>query len=290
MRRIETLEEGQAHGQLKVIYGEIQHNFGTPFVGSIFRALATQPGLLETVWPQLKPDVETQEFADLASRIRQRADSLARLTFDLDDLYTWLHDHRFTREDIRRILYVLEVLHYVNPKLMLATAALTVAAAGIKTPGVTQRGASRITKEEPEYPNKIPQVMFEQASNGVKEDYYDIADVMGTPIIPDDFQSLAEWPSFLHRVWNVLKPVMRSTTLLDEAQSISEFAVESAQELPYQVELAHPEQQHVRQIIETFLSLYSRMMVGISAIRWMMIEGQQNARIVGWAAGERSAE
>ncbi|MEN6520628.1 MAG: halocarboxylic acid dehydrogenase DehI family protein [Armatimonadota bacterium] len=290
MRRIETLEEGQAHGQLKTLYGEIQRDFGSPFVGSIFRALAKQPGLLEAVWPQLQPDVTTQAFVDLASRIRQRADTLAGLTFDLDDLYTWLHDHRFTREDIRRILYVLEVLHYLNPKLLLATAALTVSVTGIKTSGINRYRATRITKEEPEYPNKIPQVMFEQASNGVKEDYYDISDVMGIPVIPDDFQALAEWPSFLRRIWSMLKPGMRSTTLLNEAQGISQAALELAQELPNPVEVSYPDQQRARQLFETFLSLYARTMVGISAVRWTMIEGQQNARITGWAAGERSAE
>lgn len=289
MRRIETLEEGQSQGQIRAIYEDIQRAFGTPFVGSIFRALATQPGLLETVWPKLKPNVEAQAFVDISNRIRQRADSLAQLTFELDDLYSWLHDHRFEREDIRRIFYTLEALYYVNPKLMLTAAAITVPIAGISSPMVTRRQASQITSDEPEFPNKIPQVMFEQASNGVKEDYYDIADVMGAPFIPDDFQALANWPSFLHRVWNMMKPVMRSRTLLDEAHGISEFAIKSALELPHPIEM-EDSGEDTRRIVETFLSLYSRTMVGISAVRWMMIEGQRTAKIIGRAAGERHAD
>lgn len=289
MRRIETLEEGQSHGHIRAIYEDIQRVFGTPFVGSLFRALATQPGLLETVWLKLKPNMEAQAFVDISNSIRQRADSLAQLIFELENIYSWLHDHRFEREDIRRIFYTLEVLHYTNPKLLLATAAITVPITGISSPKVTRRQASQITSDEPEFPNKIPQVMFEQASNGVKEDYYDIVYIMGVPFVPDDFQALANWPPFLHKVWNILKPVMRSRTLLDEALSISEFAIESALELPHPIEVEEPGE-NARRIVETFLSLYSRTMMGISAIRWMMIEGQRTAKIIGRAAGERLAD
>jgi hypothetical protein len=121
----------------------------------------------------------------------------------------------------------------------------------------------------------------------VKEDYLDIADIMGVPIIPDDFQSLGHWPTFLRRAWTEIKTAMRSSTFLDEAQMLSAFAVSAAQELPHNMKI--DADQEVRRILETFLSLYSRVSVVTAAIRWMVIEGERTVRVIGRAAGERPA-
>ncbi|HOK53321.1 MAG TPA: halocarboxylic acid dehydrogenase DehI family protein [Armatimonadota bacterium] len=289
MRRIETLEEGQARGRVKEIYKEIERAFGVPFVGGVFRALAQYPDVLESAWNQLKPNISTQSYVDLSNDLRQRADALAELIFELDDLYTWMLDHNFSREDIRKVLYTLEVLHYINPKLLLATAAITAGVMGVKNPQIKRRRESPITSQEPDYPNKLPQVMLEQASNEVKEDYYDIIAIMGLLTLPDDIQALGNWPTFLRRVWSNLKPVVRSATFLEESQNLESVAIESAQELPYPVEVKsdNPE---VRRILESFMSMYARMCIGISAIRWMVMEGERTARLIGRAAGERPSE
>ncbi len=286
MRRIELLEEGQAHGRIKEIYGEIERDFGSPFVGSVFRALGYHPEFLDSAWTQLRPNVESQAFLDLSHQISQRMNALAEVTFDIIDLYAWLLDHKFDKEDIRHILYTIEVLNYTNPKYLLATAAIIVGITGINNPQIKRRKASPVTSEEPEFPSPIPRIMAEQASKEVKEDYYDIADVMGVPVIPDNFQAFGKWPEFLRVVWNELKPAMRSSTFLDEARDVSAFTIEAAQELPYPVKLPDPGDD-VRKIVETSISLYARVGVGTAGVRRVITEGERMARMVGRAAGER---
>ena len=289
MRRIDTCEEGQSRGRVREIYTEIEHDFGSPYVGEVFRALASYDAdVFDRIWTELKPNVETQAFIDLSGQLRQRINALAEVTFEPIDFYSWLLDHDFSREDIRRIMYTLEVLHYVNPKYLLATAALLTTVMRVRDPRIIRRRASEITAFEPDFPTRIPQVMPEQASDDVKEDYYDIADVMGIPVIPDDFQALAHWPDFLRQVWTEFRSAMRSSTFLDEAQMVSTFAVSAAQELPYTMKL--DVDQEVRRILETFLSIYARVSVVTAAIRWMVIEGERTVRIVGRAAGERPSE
>lgn len=289
MRRIGTLEEGQSRGRVREIYLDAERSFAVPFVGAVFRALAVQPNVLEQVWPQVKSNVEAQTFVNLSSRLRQRSDMLAETTFELVDLYAWLRDHGFPREDIRRILYILELFHQLDPKLLICTAAMTVAVTGISNPEIRRRRFSPIRTPQPEFPTRIPQVMIEQAPDEVKEDYLDIADVMGLPVIPDEFQTLGHWPPFLRRVWNELKPVTRSHTFLNEAENLEAVAIEMAQELPCPVKIENPTDD-TRRILETFMSIYARMNLVISAVRWMMIEGERLARSVGRAAGERRQE
>jgi hypothetical protein len=284
MQRFETLEEGHATGSVKETYLEIERLFGAPYVPALFRCLALHPDVLHTFWTKLKPNLQTQAFSDFSTQLRTRADALAEATFEFSNLYIWLRDHRFSREDIRHILYLIETLHYVNPRFLLATAALAAPAMGIKDSRIVRSKALPIKSQEPEFPTKISRVMFEQAPHDVKEDYFDIVAVMGSPLVPDEFTMFGHWPLFLKRVWSELKPVMRSTTFLDEAQNVSAYAIELAQELPYEIDLEDPGVE-IRMILETFLSLNARLMVGMAAIRRMIVEGERLARAVGRAAG-----
>jgi len=288
MRRMGTLEEGRSEGPINEIYRDIERTLGVPFVGAVFRSLAACPERLAAVWPRIKAGIESRAFSELANHLMQRADALVEVTFEPEDLHAWVSAHGFRREDTRRVLYTLEALHYIGPRLLLVTAALAVAALGISDPRVRRRKAAPRSAEEPEFPTPIPRVMMEQAPNEVKEDYLDIIEVMGTPLVPDDFQALGRWPALLRRAWGDVKPVMRSTTFLDEAQGLSAFAIELAQELPHPVELPKPGQ-YLRRVIETYLSIYSRTIISTAAIRWMMVEGERTARTTGRGAGECEA-
>ncbi|MBI2843336.1 MAG: hypothetical protein HYX78_08045 [Armatimonadetes bacterium] len=289
MRRIELLSEGHSRGRVREIYQEIEHEFAVPLVGSMFRALAAYSDVLDSVWSQFKSNVGTQVFIDFSSRIRSNADAMAADTFELDDLYAWMQGHECDKEDIRRIRYVLEMFHYLNPKLLLTAAAVDVAVNRIQSPNVSRRRPSPSRTQEPEFPTRAPQVMLDQAPDQVKEVYFDVLDLMGIPIVPDDFQALGNWQNFIRRTWNDLKPVMRSTTYLEESQRLSRMAVELAQELPHAVVIESPTDE-IRMIAETFLSLYARQTISTAGIRWMVLEGERAARTIGRAAGERPAQ
>ena len=73
MAIIRLLDESQATGRVKEIFEEIKQTFGLPFVPELFRALATKPEQLESVWTQVKNlfgsgslDVKTKILSALA--------------------------------------------------------------------------------------------------------------------------------------------------------------------------------------------------------------------------------
>jgi hypothetical protein len=285
MRVISTIEESHAHGQIRDIYVEVERTLGVPFPGMIFRSLATREGVLESVWPQIKRNAETQAFVDLANRLRRNCEGVVPATLEFDDVFSWLREHHFTREDLRVLRYCLEMLHSYDPKLLLITAAISVNLHGIKTPKIARTGASRIASTEPHFPTKVSRVMFDQAPSETKEIYLDVMDAVGVPAIPDDFQILGSWPTLLRRLWNDLKPVMHSATFQEEANTLSALAIECAQELPYPVEVEN-DSLEVRQIVDMHMSLYSRTCPAASAARWMLLEGERVNRAIGRAAGE----
>ena len=285
MLTIHMIEEGQAHGQIKEIFRDIEGALGAPFVPAIFRSFAMRPELLEEAWPQIKRNIETQSFVELSARLRRRSDSIVETIFEFDDLYSWIQEHGFSREDLRRMRYALEMLHYVGPKLLLVTASLYVSLHNIRDPKVVRAKALPQTNQEPEFPTKVPRMMMNQATADVKEAYLDVAEAVGAPILPDEFQMLGEWPPLLRRVWNDLRPVMHSKTFLDEAECMLAVATEAAQELPYSISLEHAGID-VRRVVDMFMSVYSKTQLAISAVRWMITEGERISRMTGRAAGE----
>lgn len=286
MHRIETVEEGQSRGQVRDIYRDIEHSLAVPFVGAIFRALAAVPDALPSTWAEVKPNLETQAFSYLSRRIRRQSETLAESTFEFVDLYSWMLDHGCEREDIRRILYSLEMLHFVNSKLLLITASLYAALNGVQDERIISRKATPLTTQESEYPTAIHRVSYEQAPEIAKETYLDIVEALRAPFVPDDFQILGNWPQFLHKCWTEIKPTMHSQTYQEEARSVSSLAVGLSLELPFQVHLDVVGQE-VRTLTEMFLRICSHTCISTAAIRWMLMEGQRSARNTGRAAGEQ---
>jgi hypothetical protein len=59
MARMRELMEVDAVGEIAVIYEEIRKYYAAPYVSSLFRHLATYPGLLEWVWRITRPVFES---------------------------------------------------------------------------------------------------------------------------------------------------------------------------------------------------------------------------------------
>ena len=59
MDRMRELSEADARGSIAKIYEEIREYYAAPYVSSLFRHLATYPGLLEWIWKITLPAFET---------------------------------------------------------------------------------------------------------------------------------------------------------------------------------------------------------------------------------------
>ena len=86
MAIIRLMEESEATGRVKEIFGEIKETFGIPFVPQLFRALGPKPDQLEAVWGQLKRlfgsgslDVKTKSLAALAVSAAQRCSYFVKI-------------------------------------------------------------------------------------------------------------------------------------------------------------------------------------------------------------------
>ena len=59
MARMRELMEADAVGEIAIIYEEIRQYYAAPYVSSLFRHLATYPGLLEWIWRITRPVFES---------------------------------------------------------------------------------------------------------------------------------------------------------------------------------------------------------------------------------------
>ena len=59
MARMRELMEADAVGEIAIIYEEIRQYYAAPYVSSLFRHLATYPGLLEWIWRITRPIFES---------------------------------------------------------------------------------------------------------------------------------------------------------------------------------------------------------------------------------------
>lgn len=54
MAIIRIMDEAQAEGKVKEIFGDIKATLQIPFVPEVFRALGPKPDLRESIWAQVK--------------------------------------------------------------------------------------------------------------------------------------------------------------------------------------------------------------------------------------------
>ena len=85
------VSEQTAPPQVKAIYADIKHTFGTQILSSAYQAMGSFPVFLESYWKALKPIAESALYSETHAGIRQTAWSLARefpaqIELPLDDL------------------------------------------------------------------------------------------------------------------------------------------------------------------------------------------------------------
>jgi hypothetical protein len=113
----EVLEDN-ATPEVKRVYDDIKTALRVPLVDLVFRDLARYPDFLTVAWRQLHPNVQSIYFERQADRVRARA---------VDAVATWSSAPAAPDDELRATL---EVFHYVNPKLLIAVAALRAAVGG----------------------------------------------------------------------------------------------------------------------------------------------------------------
>ena len=90
--KLTLVRESEASGRTSQVFGELKAALGMPYVSLLYKAYAAYPKFLDLHWQAFKPVVETQEFFDLAERLRAEAYTRMHNYFRVPDLCARLTD------------------------------------------------------------------------------------------------------------------------------------------------------------------------------------------------------
>ena len=169
----------------------------SPFVPDVAADLARCEGVLEAVWPQLAPSVDTAGFLGSALYM---ADMALEAVYEPELSPQSLLGGALTDGDLERLLGVLDVFHWVQPQLLLLCAALAEAQ---DAPAVGGQGrlAPRETSER-ERAHLTTEV--ELASPGAGP-LPEVAKLLQLPAPPELYRAVAVWPGYLEAAWEELQ-------------------------------------------------------------------------------------
>jgi hypothetical protein len=222
----EEISEEDAQGQVKAVYKDIKQTLRVPLVNLVFRVLANHPDYLQLAWRQLKPNIQTVFFEQQADAIRARAvDGVASMSVR-------------TAEQDPAIGEVLNVFHYVNPKLLLAVAALRTASNG-ELPRLEEIPAEARRQIVPGIPGGVPSVPMvdpDAASPEVRAIFEDILTTLNLNSVNSDYRALAHYPDYFTRAWDALKPMATSPDYQRLHVDLRRIAEEAVLRLPFRVE------------------------------------------------------
>ena len=230
--KLTLVRESEASGRTSQVFAEVKAALGMPYVSLLYKAYAAYPKFLDLHWQAFKPVVETQEFFDLAGRLRAEAYTRMHNYFRLPDLCAQLTEESFSPGAQHELTRLIETLHASNaPLLLLAAAAL-------------QAFDKPIGRERKTHPAQAPSMFAmpiaaeeERAPASTRKIYEEMKRGMELPVLNLDYRAMGRWPDFLRDYWQVLRPISESPVYRESCQGLRESAAALAEEIPVQVSL-----------------------------------------------------
>jgi hypothetical protein len=253
----EVLEENAAPS-VKRVYDDIKAAFRVPLVNLVFRDLARHPDFLQLAWRQLHPNVQTVYFERQADLLRARAVEVASGLGTAPPL-----------ED-EEASTTLQVFHYVNPKILLAVAALRSAVGG-QYPKLEELPAAEKRKVPGGVPTGAPEIMMVDASvEGPSSALLsEIRAATGVPLVNSDYRALARWPDYLTEAWRCLRAARAEESFVRREREIRLMAERAILILPFRMDVsAHTmrlcglDEQSIDEV-RSILNLYYRALPGL---------------------------
>ena len=218
MPSLREVAEARATGDIAVVYDEIRRTYAVPYVSSLFRHLATYPGLLPWAWRVVRPALLSGAVQHLA---RQRVDvsglpPLPRLSGEA------LAGLGVDSGDLASIRTVCRSFTRVSP-INLVVAACLAGLLGHRPPGPT----SGISLEPadlpaplPAMPGMVPATAMTPETRAVLATFE--TELAGEAFVPGLWRILAHWPRFLAHLSASLGPWLRDPSVLDTCERIAE--------------------------------------------------------------------
>jgi hypothetical protein len=235
MRQMTLASEKQTDDRIDGIHEDIKATLRVSIVPLPFLLWSKQPQLLELLWSRLRANLETRYVECAADRIRKQAArmvSLHRVAHRIDAQDISL----FTIEKCRAVI---DVHHYINPKLLLIVTALVEA---------LQRHPFRPVND-PRWSTIIPKgIAAEMPAIPLLDDSWlghdkkillkEIRKTLQLPEISTEYVGLAYCEGYLEKAWLQLKPFARTPdcwTFIENLQLLARTLVHG---LPFPLEMS----------------------------------------------------
>lgn len=202
---LEEVPESRATGEVRRIYGEIRQLAAVPMVATIFRHLATMPGVLEWSWALLEPALRSGALQRQAWSIAERieldsAPAIPRAALRAAGLDEGAE---------RAIAAVLDAYNRANPVNFIALRCLVLHWAGGVQPAAAAPGAAGW--EPPPAPEPLPPIVDPQAMSPAVRDLVLLLTDRGvagahSSLWPGLYRHLAHWPAFLGYAGVIVPP------------------------------------------------------------------------------------
>lgn len=205
---VDEVMPGEATGRVAEIYDDVRDSLRVPFVNFVFRALATEPDVLDALWSRLRPVVRSEEAARLAGRLRDAAE------LDVPVEVPAFPDEAAAFS---------AAIHGVLPFLLLVANGAAVLLDGDLPDGPRPPLTERETGV-PEGAVEVTMVDPDDADPPVAALLADIRDRHGHPAPASYFRALARWPDLLAGVWSGLRPVVGTPPYRGRGVELTELA------------------------------------------------------------------
>ena len=230
------LSEDDATGSIAEIYEEIKKYYAAPYVSSLFRHLATYPGLLEWIWKITLPAFQTGLIQNIGWK-RVDISALKPLTpLSSEELANLEID------SVSKSIIIETCLTFTR------VSPINLIFAGCMNHLLLGEGAdaSNLNKNEFPLPSCLSPLPKMLPWEDMSESELAVINIFSTTLagetfIPGIYRILARWPLYLKHVANELGPLLHDPEIMDICEKIADRVFYSASEIWGNLDLTQKE-------------------------------------------------
>ncbi|HVY61613.1 MAG TPA: halocarboxylic acid dehydrogenase DehI family protein [Planctomycetota bacterium] len=233
-RRHPEVPEAEAGPEVERVYHEARQKLRVTGVPLLFRTWAGFPTFFPRMWDAIRPNIETRAFESAADQLRasavETAAGLGRIGASVP----------LGESQAYRLRGILDLYHYLNPKLLLVAAAVRLALDGALMGPVVEDIASIELIERGPSPTMHALEMAPEKPDDprLRAVFADIQRTLETGAVNSNYRSLALFPDYLVAVWARLKPILETESYRRAARVLGLEARSLARSLPHPVPLS----------------------------------------------------
>jgi hypothetical protein len=229
------IAEHEAAGEIDRVYHDIRQVLRVSGINLNFRTWASFDKSFPLLWTALRDNAATYAFEQAADELRAEA---VRGALELPRVGA-TGGVPLGQSQLYQIGAALALYHYVNPKLLILTAAVRIALDdpdGI--PGSLTADLRKLPRGVPPrmYPMEIVDEDIDEPQT--RQMFDDIRHTFSISHVSNDYRTLALWPHYAATAWQRLKPIMASPAYVALTADLQRLADKAARALPYRVKLS----------------------------------------------------